>query len=60
MKDGIGRESRTLRFVTIAFATITIAFIISWWDGDGISLKDYGISFGAILAPWIGREWVKK
>ena len=60
MIDSKGRESRTLKFVSIAFSLISAAFALSWIDGDGIPLGEYGAAVGMILAPWVGREWVKR
>ena len=62
IKDSEGRESKTLSFVTIAFVAVNArAFTV--WFGDAlppITLTEYGTSIAAILAIWLGREWVKK
>lgn len=68
MKDSSQRESRTLLFVTIAFLVITAKFLLAGVDlsayGLGkptdISLIDYATSFTAVLAVWLGREWVRR
>lgn len=68
MKDNSQRESRTLVFVTVAFLVITAKFMLSGVDlsayGLGkpseISLGEYAGSFAAVLAVWLGREWVKR
>jgi hypothetical protein len=68
MKDSSDRESVTLGFVSIAFFIITIKFVFSGLDLSGIglgkvnaiSISEYATSFAAVLAVWLGREWVKR
>lgn len=68
MKDSSQRESRTLLFVSVAFLVITVKFLLAGVDlssyGLGkpsdISLGEYAGSFAAVLAVWLGREWVKR
>jgi hypothetical protein len=68
MVDSSDRESVTLTFVTVAFFIVTIKFILAGYDlswlGLGvttsISITEYATAFAAILAVWLGREWVKK
>ena len=68
-RDAKGRESRTLFFVSTAFAFLSIRFVLG---GLGASLGyfrieiaptpmlDYGAAVAAILTIWLGREWINK
>lgn len=69
-RDAKGRESRTLFFVSVGFAVVTIRFALG---GLGASLGDfrieiapttpmldYGAAVATILAVWLGREWINK
>ena len=67
-RDSIGRESRTLAFVGIAFIVLTIRFFAGGfeltlgpvhWLVQSAPLTDYGVSVAAILAVWVGRTWVE-
>jgi len=68
MTDSSDRESVTLGFVSIASGIITIKFVLSGLDltfmglgkVDPISITEYAASFAAVLAVWLGREWVKR
>jgi len=69
IKDTQDRESRTLAFVTIAFLLITARTVMVWFFpaepmpgvvAASISLTEYGTAFAALMAVWLGREWVKK
>jgi len=68
MRDDMNRESRTLAFVTMAFAVINAKFLVAGMDlshiGLGvqppISITDYAMAVTTILAVWVSREWVKK
>lgn len=68
-RDAKGRESRTLFFVSTAFAFLSIRFALG---GLGASLGDfrieiaptpmldYGAAVATILAVWLGRAWINK
>lgn len=68
MVDSSDRESVTLTFVTVAFIIVTFKFLLSGLDLTGygfgkvteISIIEYAGAFTAILAVWLGREWVKR
>ncbi len=67
-KDAKGRESRTLFFVSAAFTFMSVRFALG---GLGASLGyfkfeigptpmlDYGAAVAAVLAVWLGREFVQ-
>lgn len=66
-RDARGRESRTLAFVGITWLIMTARFVLG---GLGASLGDfkfeigatamidYGAAVAAVLAVWLGREWI--
>ena len=68
-RDAKGRESRTLWFVTVTWLIMTARFIaggiqvelgpLSWTVEPSLVL-DYGGAVAAVLAVWIGREWVTR
>ena len=68
MTDSSDRESRTLVFVTVAFIIITVKFALSGLDlsefglgkASAVSITEYATAFAAVLAVWLGREWVKR
>jgi len=57
MKDSNGKTSKTLMFVTVAFAAVVAAFIYSQTGNNPFGLQEFGTSVMTILAPWLGREW---
>lgn len=66
-QDARGRESRTLAFVGVTWLIMSLRFVLSGLAVDfGIfrfevgftPMVDYGAAVAAILAVWIGREWV--
>lgn len=69
VKDSKGRESRTLAFVTVTWLIMTLRFIaggiefsvgsVHWAVAPSMVL-DYGGAVAAILAVWVGRDWVKR
>jgi hypothetical protein len=62
VRDSQGRESKTLAFVTLSFIAIN-ARALSVWFFDAlppITLTEYGTAVAAVLAIWLGREFVKK
>lgn len=69
VKDSKGRESRTLAFVTVTWFIMTARFIaggieftvgpVHWSVAPSLVL-DYGGAVAAILAVWVGRDWVKR
>lgn len=66
LKDSSGRESKTLGFVFISWAVVTGKMVLAGFDlsalGLGkaapITLTEYATAVAAILAIWLGREWV--
>jgi hypothetical protein len=66
IKDARGRESKTLGFVLVSWLAVTGKFVAAGMDlstfGMGatsqISLTEYAAAVAAILAIWLGREWV--
>ena len=68
IKDSADRESHTLLFVTIAFVVVTVKMLIAGVDlssfglgkAQAISLTEYATSVAAVMAVWLGREWIRK
>lgn len=68
-RDAKGRESRTLFFVTVTWLIMTARFIaggleftlgpIHWQIASSLVL-DYGGAVAAVIASWVGREWVTR
>ena len=58
IKDSRGKKSTTLGFVTLAFYTVTLAFLYTVYKSNTADLLAYGGAVTAVLAPWIGREAV--
>ncbi len=67
-RDARGRESRTLFFVSVSWLMMTIRFIaggVSFeygpihWEIAPALVTDYGVAVAAVVAIWIGREWVR-
>ena len=68
-RDGHGRESRTLWFVALTWMVMTLRFLMGgvdltagWlhWAITPSPILDYGAAVSAILAVWVGREWVNR
>ncbi len=68
-RDARGRESRTLSFVVVAFSLMTLRFVLGGLDFDfgafhyevaSTPMVDYGAAVAAVLAVWLGREWINK
>lgn len=66
--DTGGRESRTLFFVTTTWLVMTFRFIAGGiafesgpvrWEIAPALVTDYGVAVAAVLAIWVGREWVR-
>lgn len=66
-KDAKGRESRTLAFVGITWLLMSARFVLGGLGADfggfrfevGVTaMIDYGAAVAAVLAVWLGREWV--
>ena len=64
--DSQGRESRTFVIVSLSWLAVWAKFI-----GAGLKVpvigtippmtaSEFGAAVAAIMAVWIGREWVKK
>lgn len=69
VKDTRGRESRTLAFVLVAFSLMSLRFALGGLGCDlggfrfevGVtSMIDYGAAVAAVLAVWLGREWINQ
>ena len=67
-KDSLGRESRTLFFVAVSWLVMTLRFMVGGlsfeygpirWDIAPALVTDYGVAVAALIAAWVGREWVK-
>lgn len=64
--DSSGRESRTLFFVSASWLVVWIKFLVAGLKLPIVGVvphmtaTEFGMSVAAILAIWIGREWVKK
>ena len=68
-RDSKGRESRTLWFVTVTWLMMTARFIaggiefavgpLHWSIAPSLVL-DYGGAVAAVIAVWVGREWVAR
>lgn len=66
-RDTRGRESRTLAFVGVTWLIMSARFVFGGLAADlsgfhfaidATPMIDYGTAVAAILAVWIGREWV--
>lgn len=66
MKDARGNRSKTLPFVVIAFAAVTIKFLAGgltlWSFGQVPDMGGgaYGAAVALILGIWLGREATEK
>jgi len=65
MKDSRGNPSKTLTFVAISWAVMTVKFataglVFAGQHIPAMDIQSYGIAAAAILAPWIAREWKEK
>lgn len=63
--DSRGRESHTLLFVGLASVVLIIKFAFAGMTPFGLSVPpmtagEFGISFAAVMAVWLGREWTQK
>jgi len=58
IKDSRGKKSTTLGFITLAFYTITLAFLYTAYKSGAADLLAYGGAVTAVLSPWVGREFV--
>lgn len=66
-RDARGRESRTLAIVGMTWLLMTIRFALGGLGASVGDLRfeigatpmvDYGAAVAAILAAWLGREWI--
>lgn len=65
MNDSRGRKSKTLIFVSIAFAVTTAKFAVGGVETEFVSFQEFGggeyaAAIGAILGIWLGREYTEK
>ena len=67
-RDSAGRESRTLAIVGLSWLLMSMRFALGGLEaslGDfrfeiGVTpMVDYGAAVAAVLAVWVGREWVR-
>lgn len=67
-KDAQGRESRTLAFVGLSWLIMSLRFALGGlgaavgdfrWEIGATPMVDYGAAVAAVLAVWVGREWVR-
>lgn len=67
-RDARGRESRTLFFVAVSWLTMTLRFVAGGlafeygpihWNIAPALVTDYGVAVAAVIAVWVGREWVR-
>ena len=68
-RDARGRESRTLALVGLTWLLMTLRFALGGMSFSvaGLTLQiaqtamiDYGAAVAAVLAIWLGREWINK
>lgn len=60
VKDSKGKPSTTLGLVSIAFVSITIAFLYATFKLNQVDLMAYGTGVMTILAPFVAREFKEK
>lgn len=61
VSDEEDRESTTLGFVAIAFLVVTVKFALGgFWELPEVSVVDYSLAFAAIMAVWVGKNWVQR
>lgn len=64
--DSRGRESKTLRFISISWLIVTIRFALAGFSipylGDlpEVSPAEYGAAVALLLTIWLSREWTEK
>lgn len=67
-RDSAGRESRTLAFVGLSWLLMSLRFALGGlgaslgdfrWEIGATPMVDYGAAVAAVLAVWVGREWVR-
>lgn len=68
-RDARGRESRTLFFVAASWLVMTLRFAAggievqigpAHWTIQPALVLDYGAAVAAVIAVWVGREWVTR
>lgn len=65
-RDARGRESRTLAFVGVSWMAVTAKFALDSFGppfglgpyGPPVMPAEYAAATAALLAMWLGREWV--
>ena len=66
MKDARGKQSRTLVFVSVAFAAVTLKFLVGGMELPGlgpqpeVDVSAYGSAALMIIGTWVAREWKDK
>ena len=66
IKDSTDRESHTLLFIALACIPLVARFALGGINLPVIgtlpvmSATEFGTAFAAIMAVWLGREWIKK
>ena len=67
-RDASGRESRTLAFVGISWLALLVRFAagglsVAWgpvrFEVAPTMMVDFGAAVAAVLAIWLGREWIR-
>lgn len=64
-RDARGRESRTLAFIGIGWTLVTAKFaldsfgpLLGYLPTSPMSATEYAAVVAALLAVWLGREWI--
>ena len=65
--DARGRESRTLAFVGLSWLAVSAKFTLDNFGPllgfgpfqNAMSATEYAAVTGALLAIWLGREWIE-
>jgi len=61
LDDSRGKESKTLFFVTVSWLALLAKFLLGgFFSFPVISSAAFSAGVTAILAIWLGREWMEK